>query len=144
MTPEEAVAREAIRYTQSAYHRAGDRGRVDELVQQFTEDGVLELSGGTFEGREAIAERLSQVGGSRPALPPGVRPFLHHHLTTSYVEIIGDTEATGSSYFLEMSPVGIDHCGRYADSYAKVGERWLIKKRTAMVSWSAPDSVVGA
>lgn len=144
MTPEEAVAREAIRYTQSAYHLAGDRGRVEELVANFTEDGVLELSVGAFEGRAAIAARLGLVGGSGPALPPGVRPFLHHHLTTSHLEFVSSTEATGSSYFLVMSPVGVDHCGRYADVYVPVGDRWLIKRRRATVSWASPESIVGA
>ncbi len=143
MTPDEVVAREEIRYTQSAYHLAGDRGRIDELVACFTDDGVLELSVGTFEGRTAIADRLSQVGGDRPALPAGVRPFLHHHLTTSHVEVDGD-EATGLSYFLVMSHVGLDHCGRYVDAYRKVGERWLIARRKATVSWASGDSVVGA
>jgi hypothetical protein len=144
VTPEQAVAREAIRYTQSAYHLAGDRGRVEELVQSFTEDGVLELSTGIFVGREAIAERLGRVGSNQPALPPGVRPFLHHHLTTSHLEFVSDVEATGASYFLVMSPVGVDHCGRYADTYVQAGGRWLIAHRRATVSWAAPDSIVGA
>jgi hypothetical protein len=144
MTPEQAVAREAIRYTQSAYHLAGDRGRIADLVACFTEDGVLELSVGSFVGREAIAERLSQVGGDAPALPPGVRPFLHHHLTTSHIEFTDAEEATGSSYFQVLSPVGLDHCGRYADTYVRVAERWLIQRRRATVSWAAPDSIVGA
>jgi hypothetical protein len=144
VTPDQAVAREAIRYTQSAYHLAGDRGRVDELVRSFTEDGVLELSAGTFVGREAIAERLGRVGGDKPALPPGVRPFLHHHLTSSHLEFLSDVEATGASYFLVMSPVGVDHCGRYADTYVRAGDRWLIAHRKATVSWAAPDSIVGA
>lgn len=143
MTPDEAVAREAIRYTQSAYHLAGDRGRVADLVANFTEDGVLELSVGSFVGRDAIADRLSQVG-SAPVLPEGAKPFLHHHLTTSHLELVSDDEATGSSYFLVMSPVGVDHCGRYADRYRRVGERWLIAHRKAVVSWASPESIVGA
>jgi hypothetical protein len=137
------VAREAIRYTLAAYHLAGDRGRIDELVATFTEDGILELANGTFTGRAAIAERLRQVG-ARPAQPSSVRMFLHHHLTTSQVEIAGEGEATGYSYFLVMSPVGLDHCGRYADRYRRVGDRWLIARRKTTISWASPDSVIGA
>lgn len=144
MTPEQAVAREAIRYTQSAYHLAGDRGRVAELVECFAPDGVLELSVGEFVGRDAIAKRLSQVGTDVPPLPPGSKPFLHHHLTTSHIEFTSEDSATGSSYFQVLSPVGLDHCGRYADVYVRVGERWLIQRRKATVSWAAPDSIVGA
>src|SRR5215218_2920658 len=41
MTPDEVLAREAIAHTQSVYNTEGDRGRLDDLLQTFTEDGVL-------------------------------------------------------------------------------------------------------
>lgn len=153
MTPDHALAREAIRYTQAAYHAAGDRGRVDELVTHFTEDGVLDLPSGACEGRAAIADRLSVVdadragppqGSTESGRPPGGRPFLHHHLTTSHLEFISDVEVSGRSYFTVMSPVGVDHCGRYDDTYVRVGDRWLIRHRRVLVSWASPDSVIGA
>lgn len=138
MTPEDALAREGIRATLAAYHYAGDRGKVDDLVATFTEDGVLELSNGVHRGRDAIREALSGVGGGTPPA------FLHHHLTTTYLELTGPGTAKGSCYFLVMSPVGVDHSGRYADVYAEVDGRWLIAHRKAVVSWASPDSVVGA
>lgn len=138
MTPEDVVAREAIRATLAAYHYAGDRGRIDDLVACFTEDGVLELSNGVHRGRDAIRTALSGVGGGTPPA------FLHHHLTTTYTELTGPGTAKGSCYFLVMSPVGIDHSGRYADLYAEVDGQWLIGHRKAVVSWAAEDSVVGA
>ena len=52
MDAEEAVAREAMRETIARYNQAGDRGRIDELLQCFTEDGVLAISGEEpLEGR---------------------------------------------------------------------------------------------
>jgi hypothetical protein len=144
VTPDEVVAREAIRFTQSAYHAAGDRGRVSDLVACFTADGVLEIASGTFEGRDAIAERLSAVGKPAGAPVTTGRPFLHHHLTTSHIEVTGPDTARASSYFLVMSPIGIDHCGRYADTYRLVGDRWLIERRVVTISWASPDSFVGA
>jgi hypothetical protein len=147
LTIEEVVAIESIRSTLSAYHLAGDRGRTQELVEQFTPEGVLELSSGRFVGRTAILERLSAVGRERPAgdeTPAGALPFLHHHLTTSHVELTGPGAAAGHHYFLVMSPIGVDHCGRYTDTYAVHEGRWLIAHRKVTVSWAAPDSIVGA
>lgn len=141
MTPAEVVAREEIRRTLAAYHFSGDRGRLDEMVAVFTEDGVLELSTGRHLGRTAIREFLSGVG----VAPDRPRPaFLQHHLTTSSIELDGVDAALGFHYFLVTSPVGLDHCGRYRDSYRQVGDRWLISSRTATVTWASPDSVVGA
>lgn len=144
MGPDEVAAREAIRCTQAAYHYAGDRGRVEDLVATFVEDGVLETPRGVHCGRAEILAALSLVGAGADATATSVPMFLHHHLTTSHVTMDGPDAATGSSYFLVMSPVGVDHCGRYADRYVRVGAEWLIASRRATVSWASPDSVVGA
>jgi hypothetical protein len=135
------LAREAIRFTQAAYHMAGDRGRLDELAAVFTEDGILELSSGTHAGRDAIKAGLSGV--VRPSLTsstPGGPSFRRHHLTTSHVEFDGPGSANGWSYFFVVSPIGLDHAGRYVDRYAAVGERWLIARRRVCVEWAAADS----
>lgn len=141
MTPAEVEAREEIRRTLAAYHLAGDRGRIDELVAVFTEDGVLEIATGSYQGRDAIRDFLSGVGrtesGPRPA-------FIQHHLTTSSITFDNSSQARGSNYFLVMSPIGVDHCGRYRDRYRQVGDRWLISERQATVTWASPDSVLGA
>lgn len=141
MTPAEVEAREEIRRTLSEYHLAGDRGRIAELVEVFTEDGVLEIASGRYEGRAAIRDLLSGVGRSEDRPRPA---FLQHHLTTSSITFDSWSQARGDNYFLVMSPVGPDHCGRYRDVYQKAGERWLIRERRATVTWAAPDSVVGA
>jgi len=38
----ELAVREAVRGTLARYNHAGDRGRIHELAEQFTADGVLE------------------------------------------------------------------------------------------------------
>jgi hypothetical protein len=141
MTPDEAVVRESIRQLLAAYHFAGDRGRVDDLAATFAEDGVMEFASGTHCGREAIREALSGVGRREGGGPIG---FLHHHLTTSHIDLSGPDSATGSSYFLVMSRVGIDHSGRYADEYVRVEGQWLIARRRVTVAWASTESVVGA
>src|SRR2546427_8398227 len=76
----ELAAREAIRETVARYAHLVDRGRIDELVELFVEDGVLEAGGRPPpRGRAAIPglfletrERLA-AGAPRPPLP--------HHLS---------------------------------------------------------------
>src|SRR5829696_6687597 len=89
MTPEQVIAREAIIHTQSVYNTEGDRGRVEDLVQTFTEDGILELDRGVFSGREEISRALSAAVADKrqEAVTAGQggsvdRIFLRHNLTT--------------------------------------------------------------
>jgi hypothetical protein len=141
VTPAEVEALEEFRRTLAEYRLAGDRGRIAELVAVFADDGVLEVSGTRHEGHDAIRDFLSGVGragsGPRPA-------FIQHHLTTSSITFENWSHARGDNYFLVTSPLGVDHCGRYKDTYRRVGDRWLIAERKATVTWASLDSVLGA
>lgn len=131
--------------TQAAYHLAGDRGRLDELASAFAEDGVLELATGELRGRTEIRTGLSAVRVTSEGVSEPVRPaFVRHHLTTSHIELTGSDTARGWSYFLVMTPIGIDHSGRYVDDYVAEEGRWLIAHRRVVVEWAAPDSALGA
>jgi hypothetical protein len=149
MTPEEALARAAIRVTQNAYHAHAERGRGDLVAELFVPDGVLEFSEQTHEGRAEIAAALQGVGRTPPAERPVPTPdvpqapfLLRHHLTTSHVEFVSDTEARGWSYFLVISRIGLDHAGRYVDTYVADGEDWRFAKRRVSLDWKAENSVV--
>jgi hypothetical protein len=154
VTPEEALARAAIRVTQNAYHAHAERGRGDLVAELFAPGGLLEFSAQTHEGRTAISAALSGVGrtpptaspatqgATKPAASPGARFFLRHHLTTSHVEFVSDTEARGWSYFLVVSGIGLDHAGRYIDTYVADGGDWLFASRRVSLDWKAEDSVV--
>lgn len=143
MAPEELAAREAIRVALATYTNAGDRGALDELANAFTPDGSIELFGRTFEGRGAIADALGRVvdptatGPDR--LPLG---FMRHHLTSSKIELSGGAEARGWTYFLVLTPIGLDHCGVYVDRFVPDGERWAIAHRRIKVDWADPRSMV--
>ena len=143
MTPEEALAREEIRYTMSIYNSEGDRGRVEALATAFTEDGVLEFSGARHTGRSAIIQALSStVAGNRDRAGDGMPPFLRHNLTTSRIELRSDTEADAWTYFNVITPVGLDHCGVYVDRFVRVADRWLIAHRRVKVDWRDPRSLM--
>ena len=135
MTLEEMMAREAIRYTMSVYNSAGDRGRMDEMMSAFAEDGVIELDGGVVaEGRDAIKERLmSGVTERRERASTGQRVFLRHNITTSRIEFVSPTEADAWTYFFVITEAGLVETGVYIDQFVEVGDRWLIKRRRARV-----------
>lgn len=137
MTPAEATSREAIRRTLTSYHMAGDRGRIDEMVSAFADDGVLELTAGVFRGKDAIREALA--GLSAPRRPNVLTQplFLRHHLTTTHIELLGPSDANVWSYFLVISQVGLDHSGRYVDRFVCVGEDWLLAHRRVRIEWVA-------
>ena len=147
MTPDQVLAREAIAHTQSIYNTEGDRGRLDGLLLTFTQDGVLELDRGTFEGREAIRGALSTAVDDKrreavdPA-PGAARVFLRHHLTTRRIEFVSDDEADAWTYFFVMTPIGLDHCGVYVDRFVRAGERWLIARRRVKIDWQSDDSAI--
>jgi SnoaL-like protein len=146
MTPEQLLAREAICHTQSTYNTAGDRGRLDELIATFTDDGVLDFFRGVFTGKQAIRDVLSgavdrNAAAGSPA--PEDRGFLRHNMTTRHIEFRDDTTADAWTYFLVMSPVGLDHCGLYVDRFVAQEGRWLIARRRVKIDWRAENSTLG-
>jgi hypothetical protein len=145
MELEQARAREAIRYTQALCATAGDSGRLDDMVGAYTDDGVLEIAAGVFRGRAAIADALAHVrlrdaGDQDPADASEERLFVRHNLTTCHIEFTSAETARARTYFLVMSPVGLDHCGVYSDRFVASGSRWLIEYRRIRLDWVAPNS----
>ncbi|MDO7842068.1 nuclear transport factor 2 family protein [Sphingomonas immobilis] len=131
----ETVDREAIRHLMAVYNINGDRGRIDALAGAFTEDGTIEFSGQATSGRAAIAARLSGKGTRNPALE-----LSRHHLTTSLIELDGDT-ATARSYFQVVTNQGLDHHGHYADRLVRTAEGWRIAHRSVRIDYQSPDTL---
>ncbi|HVW43564.1 MAG TPA: nuclear transport factor 2 family protein [Amycolatopsis sp.] len=141
MTPDRAADAAAIAYTQSVYATEGDRGKLDGLASAFLPDGILEFGGTAHQGHEAIKASLSAgTDESRRAAEGGTRVFLRHNLTTRRIEFDGPDAATVWTYFLVMSPRGLDHTGRYIDRFVRSGDRWLIAHRRVSLDWAAAES----
>jgi hypothetical protein len=148
----ELVARERIRDTLAQYTHAGDAFRLHELAGAFCEDGVLAIRGfDDVVGRAAIIERLggrvdtddeaarARLVAERPA---GSTPGMLRHLVTNIrFDAITPDEAAVSSYFTALTPIGLDHHGRYRDRLVPVDDRWLIARRDVAVDWRATDSL---
>ena len=139
MTHDELLARESIRDVIARYNHAGDRGRLDELVLCFAEDGAMDLEGAPpMVGRAAIREHLAEVAGRLAARSE--RAMLRHHVSSVRILLADRERAQAWSCFIAFTEIGIDHWGRYADRLVRRGDEWLFALRTVRVDGSAPGS----
>ncbi|HZR81238.1 MAG TPA: nuclear transport factor 2 family protein [Candidatus Binatia bacterium] len=133
----ELIAREQIRDLVASYAHFADGGRFDELLDLFTEDGVLH--GGDApeaRGREAIRGFLTGTGSDLKSVTPVA--LIRHHVSNHRIDVVNRDEARGVAYFFVVTDRGPDHWGRYRDVYARVGDRWLFRHRRARLDgWAA-------
>ena len=143
MSKDQAADRTQIQYTLAVYCNSVDSGDVDGVVSVFIPNGRLELSSGTkAAGKDAIRAFYTPViGPARPdRAPDGSLPLLRHNLTTSRVEFVDADTAQGWTYFMSLTKHGLDHAGRYIDTFRRQGERWLIADRRIVVEWYGSPS----
>ena len=141
--PWELTVREAVRDTLARYNHAGDRGRIRELAEQFTPDGVLELhSGPRMAGRAAIIEGLGGVvrGNTEAVAPGGPPPLIRHHVSSVLIHDVTPERAEAASYFAVLTRDGLDHWGRYRDVLVPLDGRWLLSHRFVRVDAFWNDS----
>jgi SnoaL-like domain len=152
----ELVARERIRDSLALYNWSGDAFRLDHLAGAFCEDGVLEVRGQEpHRGRAAIVAFLGGGGDGgddesrRAALQAaarasGIRRIVRHNVTNIHFREVTPEQALVSSYFTVLTEIGLDHFGRYRDTFVPVDDRWLIEHRFVSTDWRAPDSTMAA
>lgn len=153
----ELVARESIRDCIARYNANGDSGRIDQMVEVFAPDGIMETGSGRYEGREAIHAFMSSVvtrGRPGPAASTGESivmtpteewiarggvPFIRHFTATTQIDVLSETSARSRSYYLFLTVHGLDHWGRYLDEFGVVEGEWLITRRTITTEGVDPD-----
>jgi len=140
MILEELIAREEIRRTMAIYNTSGDRGRLAEMAETFTEDGILEVASVPYVGRETIKSKIASGIKNRSEISGPHVTFMRHNLTTSHIEFVSDSEAHCWTYFLAITDFGPDHAGVYVDKFKKCDDRWLIAHRRVKISWDSPTS----
>jgi hypothetical protein len=115
-----------------------DDGSGDRLAELFDEDGILQLSGTLFEGRDALRAMLRHP--VRPWTEPGEllkQPASTHLTSNPVIEVDGDT-ATAETDMLtfirdEDGRAKITLVARYRDRFRRAaGRRWLITSRTGV------------
>ena len=127
MTPDDLVEIEQIKRLKHRYCRCLDQKRFDELAELFAEDATASYGGGVRElsGRTAIVEWVGSVMGSTSMLTI-------HQVSQPEIDLVGPDEATGSWALQDvvvLTDAGLTIRGAsyYADRYAKVDGRWLIR-----------------
>jgi hypothetical protein len=143
MSTSQSLDRVQIAHTLSTYCNCVDSGDAQGVAGAFMPAAKLELSSGTRRaGREEIhAFYEAVIGSGRPdRQADGSIPLLRHNLTTSRVEFIDEDRAQGWTYFMTLTRFGLDHAGRYIDTFCRHGERWLIEDRRIVVEWYASPS----
>ena len=138
----ELVAREQIRDTLARYNWAGDAGRLDELAETFCADSVLEIRGmQPLRGRSEIVAFLRGVTG-KVAVSADVKPIVRHNVANVLFTELTRDQAHVSCYFTVVTHIGLDHIGRYRDTFVPDGDTWLIKHRKVSTDWASPDSAM--
>lgn len=137
----ELIAREDIRDTLAHYNWSGDSAQLHDMAQTFCEDGELQLRGEEpIRGRAAIVEFLSGVTTS--AATSDTQRIVRHNLANIRFLEVTKQHARVASYFTVLTEIGLDHYGRYRDTFVPVGDRWLIRHRFISTDWAAPDSTM--
>lgn len=149
----ELVAREHIRDSLARYNWSGDSFRLEDLAGTFCEDGELEIRGlAPLCGRAAI---VTFLGGStdpgstdearRSALlaaAGSTRRIVRHNLTNVRFLELSPGRARVASYFTVVTEIGLDHYGRYRDTFERVDGEWLIRHRFVSTDWRSPNSTM--
>jgi ketosteroid isomerase-like protein len=140
--PWELAAREEVRAAIHRYAHLVDRGRLDELLELFADDAILEIPDaepacGHAAIREVFARAASHL--ARAGGPPLVR----HHVSNVVVDVTDPAAATAESYFLVLGARGPDHWGRYRDRFTCTSGRWLFQHRRVRVDARARGSSIG-
>ena len=128
-----ASTREQLRDLVVSYAACADRGLLTEVVDLFTDDGLLVvLERGRAEHRYAgRAEIMGLLNGATDGWSSTERPVaVRHHLTNIRVELESPERATGHTYFLATVGDRLDHWGRYRDEYRLTPAGWRFAART--------------
>ncbi len=147
-----AEDRALIEDLQARYMFALDFGDIDKYIATFTEDGILDIGEGEWQGRDTIRKVLTAMSEPKelPANPDA--PKLHpatgrHSITNIVIKIKGDT-AFGRAYWFHMGnknpqrKATLNSYGHYEDEIVRVNGTWLFSKRKIyneeIPRWAAP------
>ena len=136
-----AEDRALIEDLQARYMFALDFGDMDTYVNTFTENGILDIIGFKWQGRENIKKELSALSAGTEDDKPVAEdekklyPSTGRHNITNIVIKVNGNKATGRAYWFHMGNDNperksyVDSYGYYEDDMEKVNGQWLFSKR---------------
>ena len=136
----ELVARESIRILVARYNSNGDSARFEAVLELFAPDAVMELDDGIYEGIDQIKTIFTGTKGRFADFGTATgKPFYMRHCTATHqVDFRDEHHATGRCYYHVFMPHGIDHWGRYLDTYEERDGRWLFVHRRVTMDGYVP------
>ena len=134
----ELVARESIRDLVARYNANADSGRFDQVLECFADHAVMELDGTPYSGHDEIRSIFT---GAAARVRSGSGPVLvRHHTSTLQIDIGGPDQASSRCYYQVLGAEGLDHWGRYLDTYGVVGGSWKFVRRREFLDGFVPGS----
>jgi hypothetical protein len=136
-----AEDRAQIEDLQARYMFALDFGDLDTYVKTFTEDGILDIIGFKWQGRENIKRELGAMSANMAKDKPAAEgdkkqyPSTGRHNITNIVIKVNGNKAVGRAYWFHMGndnperKATLDSYGYYEDEMEKVNGEWLFSKR---------------
>jgi hypothetical protein len=125
----------------AAYNYFGDLGQVGRVAALFTDDGVLEPSGGEpWRGRGEIERQLAAGQLSRRTVDPRLARLRHHVSVTEVHELRPTGTVRARSAFLVLSSYGRDQWGVYTDTMTRVDGTWMFAWRKVSLDGVASTS----
>jgi ketosteroid isomerase-like protein len=134
----ELVARESVRDLVARYNANADSGRFDQVLECFAPDAVMELDGRPYRGREEIRTIFTGVSEVVRREPEPI--IVRHHTSTLQIDVAGPEDVSSRCYYQVLSGKGLDHWGRYLDSYRMIGGTWYFAHRREFLDGVAPGS----
>lgn len=136
----EIVARESIRDLVARYNANGDSGRFAEVRRLFAGQATMDIGDGrTYRGVDEIMTIFAQTKdgtGRRQGLT-----HVRHTTSTHQIDLIDSENAKGRLYFSVLTDIGLDHWGRYVDSYGIEDGDWKFTSRLVSVDGWASNSL---
>ena len=94
-----------------------------------------------LRGRSEIVAFFGGITG-KVAASADVKPIVRHNVANVLFTNVTRDHAQVSCYFTVVTHIGLDHIGRYRDTFVPDDNTWLIKHRKVSTDWAAPDSAM--
>jgi len=135
----EVIAREEIRDLVTRYNSNSDTGRFSQLLELFDDTSVMTIDGGApYRGKSENINIFNNAKGRLESVD--VPKYIRHFVATHQIDIESEITARGRCYFAVLTHIGLDHWGRYIDTYKKVDGKWLFDTRRVFVDGTSDGS----
>ncbi|BBX62585.1 hypothetical protein MSAS_17590 [Mycobacterium saskatchewanense] len=136
---EDLAGREGIRDVINRYCIEADHGRIDRLLDLFTNDAEYNFNDRKYQGHNGIRDLFAESG--RRLRVARMRVRATHWMSTSVIDLADGGAASASSYVSVLANGVLDHWGRYDDEFVCTTGRWRIARRRFLLEGAVPDGI---